>query len=173
MSDELLKELFKKNILLPPKENSWKDYARYCHVTKRQKMAMGKIRYMFADPLSRKALFKGTVYIEYVNQDPDRIEPVNLEKITQKLEWEGTWADWFGLLIVGVLLSLLIVPIIKTSFFTIGMKHPSSLAYLPPLWKKISLILKTKSFYSHEGENLTNYIDFWDLFFQCVQHILL
>ena len=56
-------------------------------------METGRIRFVLLDPLSRRAIYRGTIHIEYVNQDPDRIEPINIEKISQRYEWEGTKSD--------------------------------------------------------------------------------
>jgi nitric oxide synthase oxygenase domain/subunit len=56
-------------------------------------METGKIRFVMFDPLSREAIYRGTLHIEYANQDPDIVEPINIEKISKRFEWEGTNSD--------------------------------------------------------------------------------
>ena len=56
-------------------------------------METGRIRFVLLDPLSRRAIYRGTIHVEYINQDPDRVEPINIEKISQRYEWEGKSSD--------------------------------------------------------------------------------
>lgn len=79
-------------------------YWSHCQRVKQRHMETGKIRFVLLDPLSRRAIYRGTIHIEYVNQDPDRVEPINIEKISQRYEWEGTKSDWFGLFVVVIIL---------------------------------------------------------------------
>jgi hypothetical protein len=67
-------------------------------------MKTGKIRFVINDPLSRRAKYRGILHFEYINQDPDRVQPVNPEKISQKFEWEGSKSDYFGLFIATLIL---------------------------------------------------------------------
>nr|YP_010725845.1 hypothetical protein P4D19_mgp11 [Bakuella subtropica]WDY80890.1 hypothetical protein BKSUB_49 [Bakuella subtropica] len=46
------------------------------------------------------------MYIEYINQDPDKVNPVNAEKLTERLEWQGTVSDWCALIVLAILFLL-------------------------------------------------------------------
>jgi hypothetical protein len=71
--------------LSPGKRRAYSYYA-YCQLKKKRHMETGRIRFVLLDPLSRRAVYRGTLHMEYVNQDPDRVEPINIEKISQRFE---------------------------------------------------------------------------------------
>lgn len=110
-------------------------YWLYCDQKKRRHMETGRIRFVLLDPLSRRAIYRGTIHIEYVNQDPDRIEPINIEKISQRYEWEGTKSDWFGLFVASLIIIIALIALyLQSPWHDIAWRrfHPS---LTPLVWR--------------------------------------
>lgn len=132
----------------------------YCEQKKKRHMETGKIRFVMFDPLSREAIYRGTLHIEYANQDPDIVEPINIEKISKRFEWEGTNSDWFGFLVVVLITLFTCVTLyVQSPWYDISWRrfHPS---LTPSVWR---IAFATWSFI---GINQFTVLEWWGPVFE-------